>query len=72
MRHIRIAGRTDQRRQRPTADLTERTVETHATSVMTKLDLYNDGHEHRRVLAVRTWLGIRRSPDPVSGTEMSR
>jgi DNA-binding NarL/FixJ family response regulator len=39
--------------------LTERTVETHITSILTKLDLYESTDEHRRVLAVLTWLGLR-------------
>ncbi len=39
--------------------LTDRTVETHVTSILTKLDLYESGDEHRRVLAVLTWLGLR-------------
>ena len=39
--------------------LTERTVETHVASIMTKLDLPVSAGEHRRVLAVLTWLGIR-------------
>lgn len=39
--------------------LTERTVETHVTSILTKLDLYESSDEHRRVLAVLTWLGLR-------------
>lgn len=39
--------------------LTDRTVETHVTSIMAKLDLYESRQEHRRVLAVLTWLGIR-------------
>ena len=39
--------------------LTERTVETHVTSILTKLDIYESADEHRRVLAVLTWLGLR-------------
>jgi DNA-binding NarL/FixJ family response regulator len=39
--------------------LTERTVETHVASIMNKLDLRESAHEHRRVLAVLTWLGVR-------------
>ncbi|HUQ63783.1 MAG TPA: response regulator transcription factor [Acidimicrobiales bacterium] len=39
--------------------LTERTVETHVASIMTKLDLRQSAQEHRRVLAVLTWLGMR-------------
>lgn len=39
--------------------LTERTVETHVSSIMAKLDLHESGTEHRRVLAVLTWLGMR-------------
>ena len=39
--------------------LTDRTVETHIASIMTKLGLRESGHENRRVLAVLTWLGLR-------------
>ncbi len=39
--------------------LTDRTVETHVASIMTKLALPVSADEHRRVLAVLTWLGIR-------------
>jgi DNA-binding NarL/FixJ family response regulator len=39
--------------------LTDRTVETHVTSIMTKLDLHESATENRRVLAVLTWLGVR-------------
>lgn len=39
--------------------LTERTVETHVASILAKLDLGTSPHEHRRVLAVLTWLGLR-------------
>lgn len=39
--------------------LTERTVETHIGSIMSKFDLHESAHEHRRVLAVLTWLGVR-------------
>jgi DNA-binding NarL/FixJ family response regulator len=38
--------------------LTSRTVETHIASIMAKLDLHESTQEHRRVLAVLTWLGI--------------
>jgi len=41
--------------------LTERTVETHVGSIMSKLDLFESVQEHRRVLAVLTWLGLRPS-----------
>jgi DNA-binding NarL/FixJ family response regulator len=37
--------------------LTERTVETHVASIMSKLGLAESAHEHRRVLAVLAWLG---------------
>ncbi len=40
--------------------LTGRTVETHIASIMNKLGLQETGEEHRRVLAVLTWLGVRR------------
>ena len=39
--------------------LTDRTVETHIASIMAKLGLRETGEEHRRVLAVLTWLGMR-------------
>jgi DNA-binding NarL/FixJ family response regulator len=40
--------------------LTDRTVETHVSSILAKLDLRDsDSGDHRRVLAVLTWLGLR-------------
>jgi DNA-binding NarL/FixJ family response regulator len=39
--------------------LTDRTIETHIASIMAKLGLYESAEEHRRVLAVLTWLGLR-------------
>jgi DNA-binding NarL/FixJ family response regulator len=39
--------------------LTDRTIETHIANIMTKLGLRETDEEHRRVLAVLTWLGIR-------------
>jgi DNA-binding NarL/FixJ family response regulator len=39
--------------------LTGRTVETHIGSIMSKLGLRESTEEHRRVLAVLTWLGVR-------------
>jgi DNA-binding NarL/FixJ family response regulator len=39
--------------------LTDRTIETHVTSILSKLGLYESADEHRRVLAVLTWLGLR-------------
>ena len=37
--------------------LAERTVETHVASILGKLGIGDSAHEHRRVLAVLTWLG---------------
>jgi DNA-binding NarL/FixJ family response regulator len=42
--------------------LTERTVETHVASIMSKLGLAESAHEHRRVLAVLAWLGVANAP----------
>ena len=39
--------------------LTDRTIETHVTGILSKLGLYESADEHRRVLAVLTWLGLR-------------
>jgi DNA-binding NarL/FixJ family response regulator len=36
--------------------LSERTVETHVTSILAKLDLANGEEDHRRVLAVVAYL----------------
>lgn len=36
--------------------VTERTVESHVAAIFEKLDLNPDGDDHRRVLAVRTWI----------------
>jgi DNA-binding NarL/FixJ family response regulator len=36
--------------------VTERAVERHVTSIFSKLDLHATGHDHRRVLAVLTYL----------------
>ena len=36
--------------------VTERTVESHVTAIFDKLGLNPDGDDHRRVLAVRSWL----------------
>jgi DNA-binding NarL/FixJ family response regulator len=36
--------------------LSERTIEAHMRSVFTRLGLHDDGHTHRRVHAVVTWL----------------
>jgi DNA-binding NarL/FixJ family response regulator len=47
--------------------LTDRTVETHVTSILAKLGLYQSSDEHRRVLAVLTWLGLRPGADAPTG-----
>jgi DNA-binding NarL/FixJ family response regulator len=39
--------------------LTDRTVETHVSSIMAKLGLADTDEDHRRVLAVLAWLGQR-------------
>jgi DNA-binding NarL/FixJ family response regulator len=39
--------------------LTDRTVETHVTNIMSKLGLADGVEDHRRVLAVVTYLGSR-------------
>jgi DNA-binding NarL/FixJ family response regulator len=39
--------------------LTERTIETHVASIMSKLGLSAGEEDHRRVLAVITYLGAR-------------
>ena len=39
--------------------LTDRTVETHIANIMAKLGLLETREEHRRVLAVLAWLGVR-------------
>jgi len=41
--------------------VTGRTVESHVTAIFDKLDLNPDGDDHRRVLAVRTWLAAPRT-----------
>ena len=41
--------------------LTDRTVETHIASIMSKLGLVESREEHRRVLAVLAWLGVGRT-----------
>jgi len=42
--------------------LTERTIETHVASILVKLGLHADDEDHRRVLAVLTFLNHRRLP----------
>ena len=46
--------------------LTDRTIETHVTSILAKLGLHESSDEHRRVLAVLTWLGLRPDADTSS------
>ena len=46
--------------------LTDRTVETHVGSIMAKLGLSAGEEDHRRVLAVLTWLGHRAEGVPAS------
>jgi DNA-binding NarL/FixJ family response regulator len=47
--------------------LADRTVETHVSSIIRKLGLTESEEEHRRVLAVLTWLGVRQQPGPRPG-----
>jgi DNA-binding NarL/FixJ family response regulator len=42
--------------------LTDRTVETHVTSILAKLGIGGDDDDHRRVLAVLAFLNPRRVP----------
>lgn len=42
--------------------LTQKTVETHISSILTKLDLLPEPDDHRRVLAVRAWLDQSAGP----------
>ena len=53
-------GRTNAR-DREALWLTDRTVETHVGSIMSKLGLHESVEDHRRVLAVLTWLGVRQN-----------
>jgi DNA-binding NarL/FixJ family response regulator len=36
--------------------VSEKTVETHIASIFSKLDLFEEPDDHRRVLAVRVWM----------------
>ena len=46
--------------------LTERTVETHVASILAKLDLASSDEDHRRVLAVITYLREALQPSPLA------
>jgi len=48
--------------------LTDRTVETHVSSIMGKLGLADGDEDHRRVLAVLAWLGQQSPRGHVEGT----
>ncbi len=43
--------------------VTEKTVETHIASIFSKLDLLPEPDDHRRVLAVRAWMGVQGEQD---------
>jgi DNA-binding NarL/FixJ family response regulator len=49
--------------------LTDRTVETHVTSILSKLGLHESADEHRRVLAVLTFLGLRPGAEKSDGQD---
>ena len=52
--------------------LTERTVETHVAGIMSKLALATGEDDHRRVLAVITYLGARTTGDVRTQADAAR
>jgi DNA-binding NarL/FixJ family response regulator len=48
-------------------NVTGKTVETHIASILSKLDLFPEPDDHRRVLAVRAWMQHQDEPGPRDG-----